>query len=171
STRKLASFTGVMPDAASQVVPMVATSGDIADRIGDIHIGDWQLKETVGATLIEGGAITTEHIRAGAITAESGIIGSIDANVITVGKIMGNQLDADAINGKTITGATIIAGKNSDWGARVEINDGGLSQYNGLNVKTLYMGNGDFWLYGGTITGSTFRTSSSYPRVQMDAEG
>src|SRR5699024_11006889 len=107
STPQQVSFTGVMPDAARQVVPMVATSGDIADRIGDIHIVDWQLKETIGATLIEGGAISTEHIRAGAITAESGIIGSIDANVITVGKIMGNQLDADAINGKTITGAKI----------------------------------------------------------------
>src|SRR5699024_6883635 len=168
STPQQVSFTGVMPDAARQVVPMVATSGDIADRIGDIHIVDWQLKETIGATLIEGGAISTEHIRAGAITAESGIIGSIDANVITVGKIMGNQLDADAINGKTITGAKI---RTASSGSRVELTHNGLKQYNSLGATIVDMTAGSFTLQGGSITGSTIKTASSGSRVEITTQG
>ena len=168
STPQQVSFTGVMPDAARQVVPMVATSGDIADRIGDIHIVDWQLKETIGATLIEGGAISTEHIRAGAITAESGIIGSIDANVITVGKIMGNQLDADAINGKTITGAKI---RTASSGSRVELTHNGLKQYNSLGATIVDMTAGSFTLEGGSITGSTIKTATSGSRVEITTQG
>src|SRR5699024_11086788 len=97
------------------------------ERDAAISYAGLTLAPQVGATLIEGGAISTEHIRAGAITAESGIIGSIDANVITVGKIMGNQLDADAINGKTITGAKI---RTASSGSRVALTHNGLKPYN-----------------------------------------
>ena len=168
STPQQVSFTAVMPDEASQMAPMIATSGDIEDRIGDIHIVDWQLKETIGATLIEGGAISTEHIRTGAITAESGIIGSIDANVITVGKIMGNQLDADAINGKTITGAKI---RTASSGSRVELTHNGLKQYNSLGATIVDMTAGSFTLEGGSITGSTIKTASSGSRVEITTQG
>ena len=168
STPQQVSFTAVMPDEASQMAPMIATSGDIEDRIGDIHIVDWQLKETIGATLIEGGAISTEHIRTGAITAESGIIRSIDANVITVGKIMGNQLDADAINGKTITGATI---RTASSGSRVELTHNGLKQYNSLGATIVDMTAGSFTLEGGSITGSTIKTASSGSRVEITTQG
>lgn len=167
-TPQQVSFTVVMPAAARQVVPMVATSGVIAERTGDIHIVDWQLKETIGATLIEGGAITTEHIKAGAITAESGIIGSIDANVITVGKIMGNQIDGDAINGKTITGAKI---RTAASGSRVELTHDGLKQYNSLGATIVDMTAGSFALEGGEIVGSTIKTARSGSRVELDEDG
>lgn len=134
----------------------------------DLGIRDVTVYRMSGATLIQDGAITTEHIRAGAITAESGIIGSIDANVITVGKIMGNQLDADAINGKTITGATI---RTASSGSRVELTHNGLKQYNSLGATIVDMTAGSFTLEGGSITGSTIKTASSGSRVEITTQG
>src|SRR5699024_6235564 len=124
--------------------------------------------EAAGATLIQDGAVTTEKIAAGSITAESGIIGSIDANVITVGKIMGNQLDADAINGKTITGAKI---RTASSGSRVELTHNGLKQYNSLGATIVDMTAGSFTLEGGSITGSTIKTASSGSRVEITTQG
>ena len=134
----------------------------------DLGIRDVTVYRMSGATLIQDGAITTEHIRAGAITAESGIIGSIDANVITVGKIMGNQLDADAINGKTITGATI---RTASSGSRVELTHNGLKQYNSLGATIVDMTAGSFTLEGGSITGSTIKTATSGSRVEITTQG
>lgn len=135
---------------------------------GTVWMRNLRLQSMAGATLIEGGAISTEHIRTGAITAESGIIGSIDANVITVGKIMGNQLDADAVNGKTITGATV---RTASSGSRVELTKNGLRQYNSLGATIVDMTSGSFALEGGTITGSTIRTATSGARIEMTETG
>src|SRR5699024_7931710 len=135
---------------------------------GDVYIGQVSVRKAAGATLIEDGAISTEHICTGAITAESGIIGSIDANVITVGKIMGNQLDADAINGKTITGATI---RTASSGSRVELTHNGLKQYNSLGATIVDMTAGSFTLECGSITGSTIKTASSGSRVEITTQG
>ena len=146
----------------------VYTSGGHPAGAATWHLGMVSMKEQAGATLIEGGAISTEHIRAGAITAESGIIGSIDANVITVGKIMGNQLDADAINGKTITGATI---RTASSGSRVELTHNGLKQYNSLGATIVDMTAGSFTLQGGSITGSTIKTANSGSRVEINTQG
>lgn len=130
----------------------VYTSGGHPSGAATWHLGMVSMKEQAGATLIEGGAISTEHIRTGAITAESGIIGSIDANVITVGKIMGNQLDADAINGKTITGATV---RTASAGARVELTQNGLKQYNSLGQVITDMSLGSFSTVGAISSGGT----------------
>ena len=141
---------------------------DAKTNSAKFYIGRVSVKSQVGATLIENGAITTEHIRTGAITAESGIIGSIDANVITVGKIMGNQLDADAINGKTITGAKI---RTASSGSRVELTHNGLKQYNSLGATIVDMTAGSFALQGGSITGSTIKTATSGSRVEINTQG
>ena len=132
----------------------------------------------VGATLIEDGAITTEHIRTGAITAESGIIGSLDAGVITTGELRGeliragsiaaSALAATAIDGKTITGATV---RTAAAGARVEMNSSGLYVKNQFGINTVSMQNGTISVDGGTITGGTVRTSVSGARVQLDRTG
>ena len=139
-----------------------------SERDATISYAGMSLSPMIGGTLIEGGAISTEHIRAGAITAESGIIGSIDANVITVGKIMGNQLDADAINGKTITGAKI---RTASSGSRVELTHNGLKQYNSLGATIVDMTSGSFTLQGGSITGSTIKTATSGSRVEINTQG
>ncbi|MGR6088947.1 hypothetical protein ACU4IU_00105 [Brevibacterium sp. CSND-B09] len=138
------------------------------ERTATFYVAGMKLYKQVGATLIENGAISTEHIRTGAITAESGIIGSIDANVITSGKIMGNQIDADAMNGKTITGATI---RTASAGARVELTQNGLKQYNSLGATIVDMTSGSFTLQGGSITGSTIKTASSGSRVEITTQG
>lgn len=137
-------------------------------KAGTINANLALIESSIGSTLIKDGAILTDHIKAGAITAESGIIGSIDANVITVGKIMGNQLDADAINGKTITGATI---RTASSGSRVELTHNGLKQYNSLGATIVDMTSGSFTLQGGTITGAEVRTSASGARVELDNMG
>lgn len=136
------------------------------------------VRPAVGSTLIEPGAITTEHIRTGAITAESGIIGSLDAGVITTGELRGeliraqsiaaSALAADAIDGKVITGATV---RTSAAGARVEMNSTGLYVKNQFGANTVSMQNGTLTVEGGTITGGTVRTSASGARVQMDVTG
>ena len=155
------------PDAVAAEVVVLAS-----DVEGDAHtyidIASPTMVRASGATLIKDGAISTEHIRTGAITAESGIIGSIDANVITVGKIMGNQLDADAINGKTITGATI---RTASSGSRVELTHNGLKQYNSLGATIVDMTAGSFTLQGGSITGSTIKTATSGSRVEITTQG
>ena len=137
-------------------------------KAGTVDANTVLVESSIGSTLIKDGAILTEHIKVGAITAESGIIGSIDANVITVGKIMGNQLDADAINGKTITGATI---RTASSGSRVELTHNGLKQYNSLGATIVDMTAGSFTLQGGAITGSTIKTAESGARVEIDANG
>lgn len=137
-------------------------------KAGTINASLALIESSIGSTLIKDGAILTDHIKVGAITAESGIIGSIDANVITVGKIMGNQLDADAINGKTITGATV---RTASSGARVELTQNGLKQYNSLGAAIVDMTAGSFALEGGTITGSTIKTATSGSRVEITTQG
>ena len=138
------------------------------ERNASVSIAGLKVYKQVGATLIQDGSIITSKIAAGAITAESGIIGSIDANVITVGKIMGNQLDADAINGKTITGAKI---RTASSGSRVELTHNGLKQYNSLGATIVDMTAGSFTLQGGSITGSTIKTASSGSRVEITTQG
>lgn len=137
-------------------------------KAGTVDADTVLVESSIGSTLIKDGAILTDHIKVGAITAESGIIGSIDANVITVGKIMGNQLDADAINGKTITGATI---RTASSGSRVELTHNGLKQYNSLGATIVDMTAGSFTLQGGSITGSTIKTATSGSRVEINTQG
>ena len=147
------------------------TAGEMSGariKAGTIDADRVLIKGSVGSTLIEKGAITTEKIAAGAITAESGIIGSIDANVITSGKIMANQLDADALNGKTITGAKI---RTASSGSRVELTQNGLKQYNSLGAVVTDMSLGEFNVNGGTLTGATVRTSATGDRVEMNKTG
>lgn len=138
------------------------------NRNASVSISGVKLYKQVGATLIQDGSIITSKIAVGAITADSGIIGSIDANVITVGKIMANQLHADAINGKTITGATI---RTASSGSRVELTQNGLKQYNSLGAVVTDMSLGSFTLNGGTITGSTIKTAATGSRVEVTSTG
>lgn len=137
-------------------------------KAGTISADTALIGGSLGSTIIRDGAVTTAKIAVGAITAESGIIGSIDANTITVGKIMGNQLDADAVNGKTITGATI---RTASSGARVELTQNGLRQYNALNAVLVDMTSGSFSVTGGSITGSTIRTAESGSRIEITTSG
>jgi hypothetical protein len=115
---------------------------------------------SVGGTLIADGAVTTNHLKAGSITAESGIIGSLDAGVITTGElrgeliragsIAGRALAADAIDGKTITGATI---RTASAGARVELTQNGLRQYNAFGQTIVDMTGGSVSVVGALSTG------------------
>ncbi|MGO2037024.1 MAG: hypothetical protein ACTH2U_11145 [Brevibacterium sp.] len=157
------SVTATAPARAAYALPFISVTAGSA-----VGVVEADFRSQVGATLIEGGAISTEHIRTGAITAESGIIGSIDANVITSGKIMGNQIDADALNGKTITGATI---RTASSGSRVELTQNGLKQYNSRGATIVDMTSGSFSLAGGSITGSTIKTATSGSRVEINTQG
>ena len=149
----------------SWIIGFASAGGSSPKNLG---VRDVTMYRMTGHTLIQNGAITTDKIAVGAITAESGIIGSLDANVITVGKIMGNQLDADAINGKTITGATI---RTASSGSRVELTHNGLKQYNSLGATIVDMTAGSFTLQGGSITGSTIKTANSGSRVEINTQG
>ena len=134
-----------------QLMPMIQTSGNIDDRYGDVGVVDWSIKETVGATLIEPGAITTEKLATGAITAESGVIGSLDASKITVGKLSGARLEADAINGMQIIGATIATSTSFP---RVQLDNAGLAVYKSSSVRSFFAdaSSGDLSIVGDFAT-------------------
>lgn len=118
------------------------------------------LRPRVGATLIADGAITTEKIATGAITAESGVIGSLDAGKITTGELDGRrirantvateQLAADAIDGMTITGATI---QTSRANSGVKIDATGLRLMNNFGVQIASMTYQGFEALGSFRTG------------------
>ena len=117
---------------------------------------------TVGSTLIEPGAITTEKLATGAITAESGVIGSLDASKITVGKLSGARLEADAINGMQIIGATIAT---STGFPRVQLDTAGIAVYKSSSVRSFFAdaktGNLD-------LVGNLATATSGNERVVLD---
>src|SRR5699024_9738535 len=97
-----------------------------SNSTGVVHVRSPFAASSIGGTLIENGAITTDKLAVGAITAESGIIESLDLGKATVGEldgirimgqtVRGEQLSGDAIDGKVITGATYrTSGGNGSW--------------------------------------------------------
>ena len=79
-----------------------------------------------GATVIEGGAITTDKIAVGAITSDSGIFGEIDAGILTAGEIAAARIGANTITGdklliggagNLLPGADDFATSRAGWSA------------------------------------------------------
>lgn len=126
-------------------------NGSIRDAA--VSVAGVRLYKKTGSTYIADGAITTEKIAAGAITAESGVIGSLDLGKATVGQLNGDRilansisaehirsgavtatsLSADALNGKTITGATV---QTSTGYPRVAMDKQGLHAWDQAGRKT-----------------------------------
>lgn len=103
------------------VTTMIATDAITADKILAGAIGTDELAaNAVTANKILAGEIGTNHLAAGAVTAAKIAAGTITANEIAAGTITATELAANAvtaakiaataIDGKTITGATIIGG-------------------------------------------------------------
>lgn len=108
-----------------RVIYLNHSAGSTTDAT--VSVAGLKLYRKVASTVIADGAVTTEKLAAGSITAESGVIGSLDLGKATVGELDGARikantigtdqlisgsvkattLSADAINGKTITGATV----------------------------------------------------------------
>lgn len=156
-------FSGTMNVAEGGKTRLTVFANDpegAANPDGYQWFKDLSLRSKAGATLIQNGAITTGKIATGAITAESGIIGSLDAGVITTGELRGEliragsvaaaAIAADAIDGKTITGAKI---RTASAGARVEMNNNGLWQYNSYGQVMTEMSDGMFTAVGDFQTG------------------
>lgn len=76
-------------------IPAAATGGDLL-------IGNMSFRRSVGATLIEDGAITTNHIKTGTFTATSGVIESLNAGVITAGFIKPAVIEAGSIGAEKL---------------------------------------------------------------------
>lgn len=161
SWRLLGAQINVPPDTHEIYLSKVYfnhTSGPTQD--GEVWVSGLKLYRLTTSTLIADGAITTGKIATGAITAESGIIGSLDAGVITTGELRGELIRAgsiaaaaiagDAIDGKTITGAEI---RTASAGARVEMNNNGLTQYNQFGQVMTEMSGGVFSAVGSFQTG------------------
>lgn len=69
---------------------------------GAFLIGNMSFRRSVGATLIEDGAITTNHIKTGTFTATSGVIESLNAGVITAGFIKPAVIEAGSIGAEKL---------------------------------------------------------------------
>lgn len=150
-----------------QVVCILPGYNDKLPASEKTWIRNISLRKKVGSTVIADGAVTTEKIATGAITANSGVIGSLDASKITTGQMNGKHikantiaseqlaagavkagiLDANAINGMTITGATL---RTSAKFPRVELNSKGLFSYakDGKQTFSALSGTGDVNLVG-----------------------
>lgn len=77
------------------LIPAEATGGALL-------IGNMSFRRSVGATLIEDGAITTNHIKTGTFTATSGVIESLNAGVITAGFIKPAVIEAGSIGAEKL---------------------------------------------------------------------
>lgn len=109
-----------------------------------------QIKELEAAKLT--GQITTTQITDGAISTPK-----LEAGGVTTEKIAANTIVAGDIAGETITGEQIKGGTIT--GAKMSVSE--------LSAITANLGT----ITAGTITGATFRTSASNPKVQMDSAG
>ncbi|MDK8345422.1 hypothetical protein QP868_02305 [Brevibacterium sp. UMB1308A] len=118
---------------------------------GSARFSDLSVVPKVGAVLIEDGAVTAPKI-----TASQELTAKI-AQFLTV---RAGQIEADAIDGMTITGATVQTAKS---GPRVVLNTAGLSQYDatGTKVVNLSSATGNASIIGEIITGrpGNFRTT------------
>lgn len=100
--------------AAGSVAAEKITAGAVtAEKIGALAVTTEKLN-----TL----AVTTDKIAANAVTATAIAAGAIEATHIKAGVITADKLDADAINGRVITGSTL---RTAADGQRVVISPGG----------------------------------------------
>jgi len=100
--------------AAGSVAAEKITAGAVtAEKIGALAVTTEKLSAL---------AVTTDKIAANAVTAATIAVGAIEATHIKTGAITADKLDADAINGRLITGSTL---QTAATGQRVVISPGG----------------------------------------------
>jgi len=144
---------------ASDIQASTITSNEIAANTitaSDIAAGTITTTEiaanTITASDIAANTITTTEIQAATITASDIATGTITATQIATGTITGAL-----IAGTTITAANIAT--NTITADRMNIST--------LSAITANLGT----ITAGTITGGTFQSSASNPKVIMDASG
>ena len=103
--------TWTAPDNAYFTSPRLTLvyPSDATPNATVFYVGSISVKQKIGATLIEDGAITTDKIAAGSITAESGIVADLNAGVIQSGTI-----DAARIGANTITADKLLVGSTEN---------------------------------------------------------
>lgn len=134
--------------AAAKVTGQVSGSQIAANSIESSHI----VSGTIVAGDIAAGTITANEIKGETITATQIKAGTITTTEIKAGTILGEDIAATTITGSNIAAGTIAAEKLS---------------VATLSAITANLGT----ITAGTITGATFRTAATDPKVQMDGEG
>lgn len=134
---------------AGQVAANTLTAGQIA-------------ADTITAGQIAANAITASELAAGSITAADMLANTITAAQVAVGTLTGDRLVAGTLTATqiaagTITGDRLVAGTIT----ATQISVSSLSAIS-ANLGTIT---------AGTITGGTFQSSGSDPRVVMDSTG
>jgi hypothetical protein len=144
---------------AAKITALTITAGQIAALT---ITGAKIAAETItGGKIVAGtitaGLIAAEAIEAAAIKSEAVTSAKIAANTIVAADIAAETITGEKIAGATITGAKIVAG--TILAEKLNVAE--------LSAITANMGA----ITAGTITGATFRTASTDPKVQMDATG
>lgn len=122
---------------------------------GVFQFDDFTLRRMNGGELIVDGQIKTDHMTAntisGSVIAANTIVGSkleadsITARELLASEIWGNEAWITAINGKTITGATV---RTAASGARLEMTKTGLKGYDSKGAVYLDASNGSLAMEG-----------------------
>lgn len=129
---------------------------------GWARFSDLSVIPKVGAVLLEDGAVTAPKITASQ---------ELTAKITQFLKVRAGQIEADAIDGMTVTGATVQTAKS---GPRVVLNTAGLSQYDatGTKVVNLSSATGNASIIGDLTTGPpggyrTTITSALWSNITM----
>lgn len=128
--------------------------------------------DSISAIKIQADAIETDKIKADAVTATkiaalSIATGHLQALAVTAGKIAANTITAGQIAARTITANEIVAGT-------ITSNEIAATTITGANIAASTITGSNLTataINAMTITGATFRTSASDPRVQLDSSG
>lgn len=146
--------TGQLTNAQLKEIEAAKITGQVngtqieAGSITSGHIA----ANTIVAGDIAAGTITATEIKSGTITATQIASGTITTTEIKAGTILGEDIAATTITGSNIAANTIAASKLT------------VSE---LSAITANLGT----ITAGTITGATFRTSATNPKVVMDSSG
>ncbi|MFK0279557.1 beta strand repeat-containing protein [Streptomyces sp. NPDC090499] len=125
-----------------------------ADKIVGLSItGDKIAANAITTDKIAALAVTASQLAANSVTATQLAAGAVTATAIAAGTITADKLDASAINGKTITGATV---QTAATGQRLVLNPDG----------TLYLYTGDA---AETAPGKIVAEGGSYPALRLRA--
>ena len=133
------SAAATMPARAAFAKPHLSTTSD--STTGMVYVDDVEVRPIIGTLLVDDAAITNAKIA------------SMAVDKITAGALTA----AITVSGRIATGLT---------GARVEINDQGLKQYNASGVLTV-----DIPVSGGATFGGTMRTGTTGARVEVKPGG
>lgn len=155
-------ITTVQLAAGSVTAEKIVGLSITAEKLAALSISTEKIVAgAVVADKIAANAVTADKIAALAVTADKIAANAVTADKIAANSVTAGALQAGAIDGQVITGATI---RTASAGARVELTQNGLKQYNasGQTIVDLTGGSAE-------VRGSLYSGPEGEPRVWINS--